>query len=84
MSTLINLTTTLSINTPLYGALSDGIAIISIVLLLILLVERILLEAYEGDTAKGKTYAFTVLIWPLLFVVATTTFLRFAQVLHLW
>jgi hypothetical protein len=63
--------------------LSDGIAVISIGLLLTLLIEKVLLDAYEGDPDESKAHAFKVVIMPMLFVLTAIVFLRIVQIINI-
>jgi hypothetical protein len=58
-------------------------AVISIVLLLALLIEKVLLDAYEDNSTKNNPQVFLVVLLPFLFVLVTIVFLRMAQILQL-
>jgi hypothetical protein len=83
MTTIINyITTNFTSSTP-YSAISNGMAIISVALLVVLLIEKVLLDAYEDKVVEYRTKAFVSTILPLLIVLAIVVFLRMAQILHL-
>ena len=83
MTTIINyITTNFTSSTP-YSAISNGMAVISIVLLLGLLIEKVLLDAYEDNSTKNNPQVFLVVLLPFLFVLVTIVFLRMAQILQL-
>ena len=83
MTTIINyITTNFTSSTP-YSAISNGMAVISIVLLLALLIEKVLLDAYEDNSTKNNPQVFLVVLLPFLFVLVTVVFLRMAQILQL-
>lgn len=65
------------------GALTDGMAVIVAILVIALLIEKIVLDSYEGKPIEYKTRAFAVVIAPLLFSVVIIGILRIAQVLML-
>jgi hypothetical protein len=83
MSTLVNSFITKFIAASPHGALTNGMAVIAVVMLLTLLVEKVLLDAYEGRPIEHKTPAFAIVTLPLLFVMAVVILLRLAQILHL-
>lgn len=83
MTTIINYITTNFTSSSPYSAISNGMAIICVVLLVVLLVEKVLLDAYEDRAIEYKTQAFITMLVPLLIVLATVVFLRVAQILHL-
>ncbi len=58
-------------------------AIISVALLLVLLIEKVLLDAYENKPIEHRTPAFMTVILPLIIVLAIVVFLRVAQILKL-
>jgi hypothetical protein len=80
MSAYINNTITKLIQSSAYGSLSNGIAVVAVVLLLFLLTEKVLLEAYQGKTNTRKTQGFNLAIWPLLFSLVIFTVMRFMQI----
>ncbi len=82
MTTIINLITTNYARLSPYRALTDGMAVLAVVVLLTLLVEKVLFDAYEGKPIEYKTNAFLVVTLPLLIVMAAVIFLRMAQILH--
>ncbi len=81
MSTFINKTIIHFINSGRYGAITTGVAVIAAILLLILLIEKVLFDAYHGDQKAEKTNNFRVGIWPLLFTLAMLTVMRFLELL---
>ncbi len=83
MTTIINSVITNYITTSSYSVILDGVAVMVIGILLVLLVEKVMLDAYEGTPHEQNTMAFTTVILPLLFVMMIVIVLRMAQVLHL-
>jgi len=83
MTTIINIITTTFLSSSSNGAVYDEIAVIAVTLLLTLLIEKVLLDAYEGRPIEYKTHAFSIVILPLLFVMVVIAFFRIAQILHL-
>ncbi len=83
MTTIVNFVTSNFITSTSYGAITDGISLIVVIILLITLIEKVLIDAYEGKPNERKTIAFTIGILPLLFVMFIVIILRMAQVLHL-
>lgn len=83
MTSIINFITTWFETSHTYGSLYGGVAVFSVVLLVVLLVERVLLEAHEGRPVGDKAQVFTIVIWPLLFVMVVVMYFRVAQVLNL-
>ncbi len=84
MTTLVNQITVQFTSAEHYGAVSNGIAVLAVGLLVLLLVERVLLEAKEGRPVGYRMSAFNMLIWPMVLVMGLTVVLRAAQILHLW
>ncbi len=82
MTTIVNYFITNYINAHPIGALSSGIAIVVALLLLSLLAEKVLLDAYEGKPIEYKTQAFAIVILPLLFTMGFVVIVRLAQILH--
>ena len=64
-----------------YGALTTGIGVIGLMLLIILLVEQVLLQAYGGEQYPRRASSLNVAIMPLLILLVLFIFLRFAQLL---
>ena len=83
MTTIVNLVTSNFISSTNYGAITNGISGLVVGILLFLLVEKVLLDAYAGRPNEHRTVAFTVAILPLLFVMLAVILLRVAQILHL-
>jgi hypothetical protein len=83
MTTIINYVTTNFTGSTPYGAISNGMATIAAVLLLGLLIEKVLLDAYEGRLIEHRTHAFMVVIAPFIIVMAVIVYLRVAQILKL-
>ncbi len=81
MSTFVNSFITRYIATSPQGALTNGMAVIAVGVLITLLVEKVLYDAYEGKPIDHKTPAFAATILPLLFVMAVVVLLRLAQIL---
>ncbi len=71
------------INLSSYSVLTNGIAVLVVLILLVMLIEKVLLDAYSGNPDEHKTLAFTVGIIPLAAVVVVLVFLRMAQILHI-
>ncbi len=84
MTTILNSFTTLYARSSPYRPLTDGMAVIAAVLLLIFLIEKVLLDAFEGKPVEYKTQVFAVVVVPFLFVMASVIFLRMAQILNLF
>lgn len=83
MTTIINqITTNFTSSTP-YNAISNGMAAIAVVLLLALLTEKVLLDAYEDKPSRQHSPAFMIVMLPFFIVMAVMVFLRMAQILHL-
>ncbi len=83
MTTIINyITTNFSSSTP-YSAISNGMAVITVILLLVLLVEKVMFDAYEDRPIEHKTQAFLIVILPFLIAMSVVIFLRVAQILNL-
>lgn len=83
MSTIVNFVTSNFIFSTSYGAVTDGISVMIFGLLFIFLIEKVLIDAYEGKPDENNTLAFTLVILPFLIVVAVVIVLRMAQILHL-
>jgi hypothetical protein len=83
MTTITNFITTKYLSSSSYGTIIGGISVLVIALLIVLLVEKVLLDAYEGNPKEKQTITFTVVILPLIFALVITSILRIAQVLHL-
>lgn len=83
MSTIVNFVTSNFISSTSYGAVTDGISAMIFGLLFIFLIEKVLIDAYEGKPNENNTLAFTLVILPLLIVAAVVIVLRMAQILHL-
>jgi hypothetical protein len=65
-----------------FGALSNGVGVIAVFLLIILLTERVLLEAYGGARATERARAFNSASVSLLIVLVIISVVRFTQILH--
>lgn len=83
MTTIINVITTQYAGSSPYNILSDGMAVISVALLLTLLIEKVLLDAYEDRSIETRTKAITIIMVPMLFVLVTVVFLRLAQIIYM-
>jgi hypothetical protein len=83
MTSIINYITTNFTSSSPYSAISNGMAVICVALLVVLLVEKVLLDAYEDRATEHKTQAFISSILPLIIVLAIVMFLRVAQILNL-
>ncbi len=82
MTTIINFITTNYARSSPYRPLTDGMAVLAAILLISLLVEKIMLDAYEGKPIEYKTKAFVTVTLPLLIILGAVLFLRMAQILH--
>jgi hypothetical protein len=83
MTSIVNFITSRFISSSGYGAISNGIGLLVIGIMLTLLIERVLVDAYSGKPDEKRGLAFTVTILPLLFMMLIVIGLRVAQVLHL-
>lgn len=83
MTTIINfITTNFTSSTP-YSAISNGMAVISIVLLLAVLIELVLMDAYQKPQGVQRTHVFGIVLVPLFIIMAVVIFLRMAQILEI-
>ncbi len=83
MSTIINYVTLNFTNSSKYSAISNGMAVITVILLLVLLIEKVMFDAYEDRPIEHKTQAFLIVILPFLIAMSVVIFLRVAQILNL-
>ncbi len=83
MSTIVNYVTLNFTNSSKYSAISNGMALIAVVLLLIFLVEKVMFDAYEDRPIEHRTQAFLIVTLPFLIAMAVVIFLRVAQILRL-
>ncbi len=83
MTTIVNYVTLNFTNASKYSAITNGMAIIAIVLLLIFLIEKVMFDAYEDRPIEHKTQAFLIIILPFLIAMTMVIFLRMAQILNL-
>ncbi len=83
MTTIVNFVTSNFVSSTSYGAITNGISFLVLGILLVMLVEKVLLDAYEGKPNEHRTSAFTMIILPMLLVMLVVIGLRVAQVLHL-
>ena len=83
MTSTLNPVTLTTIASSAYGALSTGLDVIVVVLLLAFLVEKELMRSLGGPRMVERLRAFDIAIAPLLLVLALIVVMRFAQLLHL-
>jgi hypothetical protein len=83
MTTIINYITINFTSSNQYSAISNGMAVIAVILLLVFLVEKVLFDAYENGPIKHKTQAFLIVTLPFLIAMTVAIFLRMAQILKL-
>lgn len=67
-----------------YGALTTGLGAVVVVVLLVLLIERSLMEAYGGSRQARRGRAFNSAVVPLFIVFGLIALLRMAQLLHVF
>lgn len=70
-----------SIITSAYGPLSNGLGVIAMVLLLLLIIERVLLEAFLGKPASQILKVFDIVVYPLMIIFCVLIGLRIANLL---
>ncbi len=63
------------------GPLSNGLGVVVLLLLLVLLVERVLIEAYLARSGNRSMRVFDIAIVPLLILLSLLVGLRFASLL---
>lgn len=83
MTTIVNFVTSHFVSSTNYGAITDGISLIVVFILLVLLIEKVIIDAYEGKPNERKSMAYTMVIIPMSCVMVVIILLRVAQVLHL-
>ncbi len=83
MTTFVNFVTANFVSSTSYGAITNGISVLAVVILLTMLVEKVLIDAYEGRPNEQRSVGFTSIIIPMLCVMLVIIVLRVAQVLHL-
>ncbi len=83
MTTIVNFVTSNFILSTNYGAITDGIALLVVFILLVLLIEKVIIDAYEGKPNERRSSAYTMVIIPMSCVMIVVVILRVAQVLHL-
>jgi hypothetical protein len=83
MTVLVTKATIQLILTSQYGPLSNGLGVIAIILLLLLLFERVLLEAFLGKPNPKILQVFHVAVIPLLIILGMLVGLRFAALLDI-
>ncbi len=81
MTATVTTATVQSILGSANGPLSNGVAVIVMLLLLGLLVERVLLEAYLAGAKSKSMRVFDIAIVPLLVLLGLFVGLRFASLL---
>lgn len=70
-------------NSPTGSALTNGMGLIMAALLVLLLVDKIVLDAYEGKPDESRTGVFAIVIPPLALTMIVIGILRIMQVLKL-
>ncbi len=83
MTTIVNFVTSNFVSSTNYGAITDGIALVVVFILLVMLIEKVIIDAYEGKPNERKSIAYTTVILPMSCVMLVVILLRVAQVLHL-
>jgi hypothetical protein len=81
MTAAVTTATVQSILASANGPLSNGIGVIVVMLLLGLLVERVILEAYLGGSKTRSLRIFDIAVVPLLILLCLLVGLRFASLL---
>ncbi len=83
MTAYFNQTISRFISTSSFSVFSNGIAVFVVFVMLAMVIEKVLLDAYEGNPNEKKTLAFTIGILPMFYVIVILAILRAAQILHL-
>jgi hypothetical protein len=82
MTVILNTIVNQQILSSAFGAISNELGLIAVVLLLALLVERVLLDAYAGERWGERLRVFNTATLPLLIALAVIVIMRFIQVLQ--
>jgi hypothetical protein len=83
MTVTVTQVTIQSILASQYGPLSNGLGVVAIILLLLLLLERVLLEAFLSQPKPKILQVFDVAVIPLLIILVMLVGLRFADLMGL-
>ncbi len=83
MSAYFNQSISSFINSSSFSVFNNGIAVLVVAIMLVLVIEKVLLDAYEGNPDEKKSLVFTIGIVPMFFVMVILAILRAAQILHL-
>ena len=82
MTAILNNVINQYISSSAYGAISTSLGVIAVVLLLVLLIERVLLDAYFGERSRKRLWVFNIATLPLLLAFAVIVIMRFIQILQ--
>lgn len=82
MTAILNNVINQQISSSAFGAISTSLGVIAVVLLLVLLIERVLLDAYAGERLGERLRAFNIAVLPLLIALAVIVIMRFIQILQ--
>lgn len=82
MTAFLNYTVIHQIYSNAFGAISNQLGLIVVVLLLVLLIERVLLDAYGSENLGKQVQIFNIATFPLLIAFAVIVLMRFIQILH--
>ena len=82
MTAILNNLINQQISSSAYGAISTSLGVIAVVLLIVLLIERVLLDAYAGDRLGERLRVFNIAVLPLLIALAVIVTMRFIQILQ--
>jgi hypothetical protein len=82
MTAILNNVINQHISSSAFGAISTYLGLIAVVLLLLLLIERVLLDAYIGERLGKRLRVFNIATLPLLIAFAVIVIMRFIQILQ--
>lgn len=82
MNVLFNLAVIQQIYSNAFGAISNHLGLIAVALLLALLIERVLLDAYASERLGKRLQIFNIATFPLLIAFAVFVLMRFIQILQ--
>ena len=82
MTAILNNLINQQISSSAYGAISTSLGVIAVVLLIVLLIERVLLDAYAGERLGERLRVFNIAVLPLLIALAVIVTMRFIQILQ--
>ena len=82
MTAILNNVINQQVSSSAYGAISTSLGVIAVVLLLVLLIERVLLDAYFGERLGKRLRVFNIATLPLLLAFAVIVIMRFIQILQ--